>query len=196
MFNYHKKHIENYYLTPITINYYKDINAIRSISTESFYNGIWSKSFTVFSKNGGIKEYVEMTWCEVETEDGLNISGFNGNPPGGYYVKFYSNGNKEREGYFEFNYTHGKQSATYTERLNSSELDNLDNDQLYDYNESFNSGPHYEQRSYFKSRLWIYYNEEGDIIKTEDHEKYGVGSRVVKIEDSEILFEDKRWDKE
>lgn len=193
----HRIIIRNYnHEFPIEIEYFKETNTIKSIKTKSYYGDLCHRSYNSFYKKGGIKEYVEMTWCDEATEDDMNISGFKGDPPGGYYVRFYENGNKEREGYFEFNYSGGSPSLKYPQVPTRAEVEDMDTDQRFDHYENFDPSPYPERRDYYKSRLWLYYDENGDIKKTEDHGELGGGSLIMKFENSVSLFNDKTWDKE
>jgi len=161
---------------PVELKYYKN-GQLNSILTNLSFNGLYSKTYTCFYKNGKIKKYVDMSWSGYDSED--DEIGLNGKPSGGIYMEFYDNGYKKCEGFFEY---------TYSDGIKSILRDELDIGDSY-YNPKYGS-EYDEGKEYYKCRLWIYYNKKGNIQHTEDHDGYS-NSHFKEVCSSYELFSDK-----
>jgi len=83
----------------------------------------------------------------------------------GVIKEFYKNKNLKFEGEFQY-----RTKQIFDQRLSDQEIDDLDSRERYDYLENFDDSP-YEEELCYKVGKWIWYNEEGEIIKQKKFDK-------------------------
>ncbi len=170
-FNSDKKNYGHF--SPVEIQTY-DNGVIKKISLLSIPQDIFQDirvfQDLYFYENGKLKKYHDQCYQDIHDLD-VDVNKVNSykskdfpNVQRGRYMEFYENGFKKCEGFYIYSYRGGERyEHRYDGSLSTTDL-------MY-------SEKQYER--YYKYKLWVYYDDKGDIIETIDYEN---GSTMFRID--------------